>query len=113
MALKSPRLITRSKQGAIALRLAGCIDPAEHRTLPLKLLAGKHHSKAYPSVAELHDFGRRVCGVSQPAHIIDRIAQAMQQTLEAARQDARTPPLCAAMRDAWATDLSYAGSPHG
>jgi serine/threonine-protein kinase HipA len=82
--------------------------------LPLKLLAGKHHSKAYPSVAELHDFGRRVCGVSQPAHIIDRIAQAMQQTLEADRQDARIPPpLRAAMRDAWAQGPSYAGPPHG
>lgn len=37
------------------------------RTLPLKLFAGKHHSKAYPSHDELIDLGRRICGVSQPA----------------------------------------------
>lgn len=81
----------------------------EDRTLALKLFAGKHGSKAYPTVEELHDFGRRICGVSQPAQVLDRIAQAMQQTLQEARQDARVPAsLLQTMEVAWETGLQYA-----
>jgi serine/threonine-protein kinase HipA len=81
----------------------------EDKTLALKLFAGKHGSKAYPGVDELHDFGRRVCGVSQPGRVLERIAQAMRQTLQEARQDARVPAsLREAMAAAWETGLHYA-----
>jgi serine/threonine-protein kinase HipA len=81
----------------------------EDRTLALKLFAGKHGTKTYPTVEELHDFGRRICGVSQPAEVLDRIAQAMRQTLQDARQDARVPAsLLQAMEAAWQTGLQYA-----
>ena len=36
----------------------------EDRTLALKLFAGKHSTKTYPTTKVLHDFGRRVGGVS-------------------------------------------------
>lgn len=80
----------------------------EDRTLALKLFAGKHGSKAYPTIEELHDFGRRVCGVSQPARVLERIAQAMHQTLQDARQDARVPAsLLHTMEAAWETGTHY------
>ena len=31
--------------------------------MALKLFAGKHHSKAYPTTEELLQFGTEVCGV--------------------------------------------------
>ena len=81
----------------------------EDRTLALKLFAGKHGSRAYPTTQELHDFGRRVCGVSQPARVLGAIAQGMSQTLAAAQSDERVPaPLLAQLRAAWETGLSYA-----
>jgi serine/threonine-protein kinase HipA len=81
----------------------------EDRTLALKLLAGKQHTRAYPTIEELHSFGRKVCGVAQPAQVIGRIAQAMRDTLQAARGDARTPgPFLARMEGAWETGLGYA-----
>ena len=80
----------------------------EDRTLALKMFAVRHQTRAYPSTQELHDFGRRVCGVSQPAHVLETIAQSMQQTLEDAKGDARVPAtLLAKMRAAWETGLKY------
>lgn len=80
----------------------------EDKTLALKLFAGRHGSRAYPTVEELHDFGRRVCGVSQPARVLERIAQAMRQTLLDARQDARVPAsLLQTMEAAWQAGLHY------
>ena len=80
----------------------------EDKTLALKLFAGRRGSKAYPTVEELHDFGRRVCGVSQPAQVLERIAQAMRQTLLDARQDARVPAsLLQTMEAAWQAGLHY------
>lgn len=80
----------------------------EDKTLALKLFAGRHGSKAYPTVEELHDFGRRVCGVSRPAQVLERIAQAMRQTLLDARQDARVPAsLLKTMEAAWQAGLHY------
>ena len=35
------------------------------------------------------DFGRRVCGVAQPAEVIARIAAAMGKTLEESKVDER------------------------
>lgn len=78
------------------------------RTLALKLFAGKHHSKAYPTREELIDFGRRVCGVSQPARTLQAIAKAMRATLEAARIDERVPAeLLAKMRGVWEDGMGY------
>ena len=81
----------------------------EDRTLALKLFAGKHHTKAYPTKEELEDFGRRVCGVSQPAHTLERIAQAMHNTMEKAKGDPRVPQaLRTQMAQAWESGYGYA-----
>lgn len=81
----------------------------EDRTLALKLYAGKHQTKAYPTTQELLDFGRRICGVAQPGHVLERIAQAMKQTMEAARTDPRIPKhLLAQMTPAWESGCAYA-----
>jgi serine/threonine-protein kinase HipA len=80
----------------------------EDRTLALKLFAGKHHTKAYPTKEELEDFGRRVCGVSQPAQTLERIAQAMHNTMEKAKGDPRVPPaLRTQMARAWESGYGY------
>jgi serine/threonine-protein kinase HipA len=82
----------------------------EDHTLALKLFAGKHQTKAYPTQDELCDFGRRVCGVSQPEQALQRIAQAMRETLEDAKSDQRIPAsLLAKMQSAWETGLAYDG----
>ena len=71
-------------------------------TLALKLFSGKHHSKAYPTRDELLDFGRRVCGVSQPARTLQAIAEGMRATLHDAKGDQRIPAaLLAKMRPVW------------
>jgi serine/threonine-protein kinase HipA len=81
----------------------------EDRTLALKLFAGRHRTKAYPTTEELHDFGRRVCGVSQPARALEAMAQAMHQTLEDAEGDARVPTqFLAKMRAAWEEGMKHA-----
>ncbi|PUE46496.1 phosphatidylinositol kinase [Limnohabitans sp. 2KL-1] len=81
----------------------------EDRTLALKLFAGKHHTKAYPTQEELEDFGRRVCGVSQPSQTLKRIAQAMHSTMEKAKGDPRVPrALWAQMAQAWESGYGYA-----
>jgi serine/threonine-protein kinase HipA len=81
----------------------------EDRTLALKLFAGRHHTKAYPSKEELYDFGRRICGVTQPAHTLETIAEAMRATLEEAKGDTRVPEkLLAQMREAWEQGMRYA-----
>lgn len=84
----------------------------EDRTLALKLFAGKHQTRAYPTTQELHDFGRRICGVSQPARVLEAIAQAMHRTLEDARTDARVPTeLLAKMKSAWEQGVQHAMRP--
>lgn len=81
----------------------------EDRTLALKLFAGRHRTKAYPTTEELHDFGRRVCGVSQPARVLEAIAGAMHQILEEAKGDARVPTeLLAKMKGTWEEGMRYA-----
>ena len=81
----------------------------EDRTLALKLFAGRHQSRAYPTTDELIDFGRRICGVSQPAKVLQAIAEAMHATLEDARGDGRVPPeLRAQLQSAWAQGMQYA-----
>jgi len=81
----------------------------EDRTLALKLFAGKHQTKAYPTTDELVDFGRRVCGVAQPADVIGRIADAMGKTLDEAKGDARvTAALWEQMAQAWEEGRAHA-----
>ncbi len=81
----------------------------EDRTLALKLFAGKHHTKAYPTKEELEDFGRRVCGVTQPARTLERIAQAMHSTMDKTKGDPRVPKaLQAQMAQAWEAGYGYA-----
>lgn len=84
-------------------------DPElEDHTLALKLFAGKHKTKAYPTPNELCDFGRRACGVSQPRQVLQKIATSMQATLENARGDHRIPTaLLAKMQSAWKSGLAY------
>lgn len=81
----------------------------EDRTLALKLFSGKHRTKAYPTTEELVDFGRRICGVAQPARVLERIAQAMHKTMEEAKGDSRVPKeLWAQMSQAWELGYAYA-----
>ena len=81
----------------------------EDRTLALKLFAGKHHTKAYPTTEELVDFGRRVCGVAQTSRVLQRIAHAMNKTMEEAKGDLRVPKgLRTQMNQAWYAGCAYA-----
>lgn len=81
----------------------------EDHTLALKLFAGKHQTKAYPTQDELYDFGRSVCGVKQPAQVLEKIAQSMRETLTDAKGDDRIPTsLLAKMQVAWEAGLAYA-----
>jgi len=81
----------------------------EDRTLALKLFAGKHQTKTYPTTEELVDFGRRVCGVAQPADVIARIADAMGKTLDEAKGDERVPEaLRGQMAQAWEEGRAHA-----
>ena len=81
----------------------------QDRTLALKLFAGKNQTRAYPSKKELEDFGQRICGVSQPARTLERIAQAMQDTMKKTTGDARVPEaLRTKMAEAWEWGYGYA-----
>ncbi len=81
----------------------------EDRTLALKLFAGRHRTKTYPTTEELLEFGRKVCGVAQPALVLARIADAMRTTLQEARGDPRVPKsLWRDMSQAWDEGLAHA-----
>jgi len=81
----------------------------EDRTLALKLYAGRHQTKAYPTTQALLDFGRKVCGVAQPTHVLERIAQAMNKILDDAKGDARIPKeMLAQMAQTWESGFAYA-----
>lgn len=81
----------------------------EDRSLALKLFAGRHQTKTYPTRDELLDFGRRICGVSQPARVLEVMAQAMRETLQQAQSDDRVPKgLLHKMRAAWDEGLALA-----
>lgn len=80
----------------------------EDRTLALKLFAGKHTTKAYPSTQELLAFGAKVCNVKAPAAVLQRLAQGMQKALQEAKSDARIPrALLSRMREVWQSGLAY------
>jgi serine/threonine-protein kinase HipA len=81
----------------------------EDRTLALKLYAGRHQTKAYPTTEELLDFGRKICGVADPARALERIAQAMKETIEEAKGDPRVPKdTLAQMKPVWELGYVYA-----
>ena len=80
----------------------------EDRTLALKLFAGRHTSKAYPTTQELLAFGTKVCNVKAPAAVLHRLAQGMQQALREAESDDRIPrELLSRMREVWQSGLAY------
>jgi len=60
------------------------------RTMALKLRVGEKE-RPYPSRDELLAFGKDVCGVETPSDAIDKIAQAMDETLADAEGDDRIP----------------------
>ncbi|MFO1261746.1 MAG: type II toxin-antitoxin system HipA family toxin [Rhodoferax sp.] len=79
----------------------------EDRTLALKLFAGRHGSKAYPTTEALVYFGRKICEVSDPPAVMRRIAKAMRQVLTDAKADTRIPAnLLGEMNAAWHTGLA-------
>jgi serine/threonine-protein kinase HipA len=81
----------------------------EDMTLALRLFKGRHETKAYPMPAQLLAYGQKVCGVSQPLAVLARIAQAMDETLVAARSDLRIPAgLLASMKEVWERGCAYA-----
>jgi len=83
-------------------------DEQTDRTMALKLFAGKHHTKAYPTTEELMQFGTEVCGVVRPGPVLQRIAQAMQETLADAKTDSRIPTdLLAKMAPVWRHGMAY------
>ena len=81
----------------------------EDRRLALKLFAGKGQTKAYPTTEELCTFGRKVCEVSQPTDVLQRIAAAMTEVLSAAKGDARIPSeLLVKIETAWQEGMAHA-----
>lgn len=81
----------------------------EDRTMALKLFAGKGQTRAYPSTEQLLEFGRRICGVSKPGFVVQRIAEGMSASLQAARTDARVPQdLRASIGDFWEQGMVHA-----
>ena len=81
----------------------------EDRTMALKLFSGRHQTKTYPTTDELLTFGRKVCGVTKPKAVLERIAQGMLKALGDARGDDRIPgDLLASMGKAWEKGLAHA-----
>ena len=82
----------------------------EDTTMALKLFKGSR-SKTYPTPEELLEFGRSVCGVTQPQRVLQRIAEGLRKSLEEARHDDRIPrDLVPRMEGAWETGLLYASA---
>ncbi|RZI57854.1 MAG: type II toxin-antitoxin system HipA family toxin [Rubrivivax sp.] len=80
----------------------------EDRTMALKLISGRHQTKAYPTTEELIAFGQRHCGVRDPAPVLSRIADAMRETLKAAAGDDRIPEaLMADLSAVWEEGLLH------
>lgn len=81
----------------------------EDRTMALKLFAGRHNTKTYPTTQELLRFGRDVCGVSRPEDVLQRIGDAMVSVLDNHRNNTRIPiTLIYDMNEAWAAGLAMA-----
>jgi len=80
------------------------------RTLALKWRSGKRHaSRAYPDTEALQDFGRGICSVARPRHIVQKIADAMSDTLREARSDQRVGQgLLTRLSQAWSDGQAHA-----
>jgi serine/threonine-protein kinase HipA len=75
----------------------------EDNTMALKLFRGKRSkTKTYPLPEEIIQFGTHVCGVTRPQEVLERIAQALLETLQEYKTDTRIPVgLIAQMGEAW------------
>ena len=75
----------------------------EDNTMALKLFRGKRSkTKTYPLTDEMVQFGTQVCGVTRPLEVLERIAQALLETLQEYKTDTRIPDgLIAQMAAAW------------
>ncbi|MCB1561900.1 MAG: type II toxin-antitoxin system HipA family toxin [Xanthomonadales bacterium] len=82
----------------------------EDSTMALRLWSGKtQRSRGYPVPEALCRFGRDVCGVRDPKAPLERIAQAMADTLRAASKDPRIPAsLLAQLRRVWENGIRCA-----
>ena len=90
-------------------RFEGGPELVDH-TMALKLFVGRNRSKQYPSAAELIDFGRHVCGVAHPAPVLQKIAQAMTETLAQCANDPRIGrALHGQIQAAWDGGMALAG----
>lgn len=81
----------------------------EDHTLALRLWSGKaQRSKTYPLPEDLCRFGRNVCGVRDPQAPLNRIAEAMADTLHTAASDPRIPAgLLAQLRPVWENGIRH------
>ena len=84
----------------------------EDNTMALKLFRGKRSkTKIYPLPDELIQFGVQVCGVTRPREVLQRIAEALLETLQKYRTDTRIPNgLIAQMSTAWERGMPLATS---
>lgn len=60
-------------------------------TMALKLIAARHHGKAYATKEELLRFGEELRGAARPQAAPEQIGQAVHETLVNARCDQRIP----------------------
>lgn len=82
-------------------------EPQEDHTLALKLFKGAK-SKRYPVLDDLLRFGSRVCGVTRPIEVLQRIGTGMTQAMTEAKNDPRIPvALREQMADKWARGWAY------
>jgi len=80
------------------------------RTMALKLRVGEKE-RPYPTREELIAFGSDVCGVAAPAEALEKIAQAMDETLADAAGDDRIPAdTLRAMTEEWQTSIANYGT---
>lgn len=79
----------------------------EDNTMALKLFRGKRSkTKTYPLTEELVQFGTQVCGVTRPREVLERIAEALLETLGVYQTDTRIPEgLIALLGAAWAKGM--------
>ncbi len=79
------------------------------RTMALKLRVGENE-RPYPTREELIAFGRDVCGVPAPADVLEKLAQAMDETLADAAGDDRMPAqTLSAMKQEWRASINAYG----
>lgn len=80
------------------------------RTMALRLRKGREaRTREYPGRAALLAFGQEVCGVEEPAPVVEALSGAMAEVLEAARSDERIPrATLAGLRREWTASMATA-----